>query len=122
MAQSAPGAHIELHVTFPSSWAWDRIHWQELWTIVQWQDNEGRWHDVEGWQGTLDSITVADDGKVTGKKTWWVGEKDLGTGPFRWRVYRGKGSWLLATSAPFDLPAAIGQKIVVEVSLADDSK
>jgi hypothetical protein len=115
MARSAPGAHIELHVTFPSTWAWDRVNWQELWTVVQWQDEKGVWHDVEGWQGAPDSLIVKDK-VITGKKTWWVAKKDLGTGPFRWRVYHSKGSWPLATSAVFDLPATIGQKVVVKIS------
>jgi hypothetical protein len=53
-----------------------------------------------------------------GKKTWWVAGRDLGTGPFRWRVYRSEGGSLLATSEPFDLPGAVGATVTVEVVLA----
>jgi hypothetical protein len=87
--------------------------WQELWTVVQWQDPYTEvWHDVEGWQGTLDGVT---DG--LGKKTWWVASRDLDTGPFRWRVYRSEGGTLLATSEPFNLPGAVGAAVTVEVAL-----
>jgi len=78
-----------------------------LWTLVQWQDARGGWHDVTGWQGTLDGDS----------QMWWVAEADLGKGPFRWRVYRGKGGALLGQSTPFDLPADIGKVVRVEVSI-----
>jgi hypothetical protein len=47
------------------------------WSVVQWQDSVGNWHDVEGWRGTLDSQGVI---------RWWVDAKDFGTGPFRWVI------------------------------------
>lgn len=47
------------------------------WTVVQWQDSAGNWHDVEGWRGTLDD---------RGVRRWWVDAKDFGTGPFRWVI------------------------------------
>ncbi len=47
------------------------------WSVVQWQDVNGNWHDVEGWRGTLDS---------SGYIRWWVAAKDFGTGPFRWVI------------------------------------
>ena len=82
--------------------------------MVQWQDPyTGKWRDVVGWQGTFDGV----EDKV-GKKTWWVADGDLGTGPFRWRVYRTKGGSLLGTSEPFDLPGAAGAAVTVEVVLA----
>ena len=98
-ATPAPrGAIIELHVeSAPAG----------LWTVVQWQDALGGWHDVGGWQGTLD----AGD-----RKTWWVDEDDYGKGPFRWMVTQ--GGELMATSEPFYLPEATGQIIRVSVSLA----
>ena len=84
---------------------------QELWTIVQWQDGLGDWHDVEGWQGTLDDIQ-----NEIGDKVWWVAKEGLGTGPFRWLVYQSKGGRLLATSEPFYLPDLNGGTVMVEVS------
>lgn len=111
------GGAIELHAQFPSTWPWNETDWQDLWTIVQWQDNVGNWHTVVGWQGTFDMVKVSEGGEVMGQKTWWVGASDLGKGPFRWQVYRGKGGLLVATSEPFDLPDAKGVVVIVEVSL-----
>lgn len=77
-----------------------------VWTWVEWQDADGEWHQVDGWQGELD----ADD-----QKTWWVGADHLGTGPFR---------WLLAVddqrpfvSAPFNLPTLPGETLVVPLAV-----
>ena len=77
-----------------------------LWTVVQWQDGTGDWHDVPGWQGALDA---------THQKTWWVDSADYGKGPFRWVV--GQGDETLAASESFDLPAARGQVVRVFISL-----
>lgn len=79
---------------------------QMLWAEVQWQDPQGKWHNVDGWKGMLDAT-----------QEWWVGEDDLGTGPFRWLVYSGSGGTLLATSDAFDLPDKAKQPVNVEVSL-----
>ncbi|MBN1979815.1 MAG: hypothetical protein JW918_20670 [Anaerolineae bacterium] len=111
------GGAIALHARFGPAWPWDEAHWQNVWTVVQWQDERSAWHDVEGWQGTLDDVAIA-DGAVTGHKTWWVGAEDLGKGPFRWVVYRGEGGAPLATSEPFGLPAFARQVVQVDVSLA----
>jgi hypothetical protein len=78
-----------------------------IWTVVQWQDTFGDWHDVEGWQRT------PDDGY---QKTWWVAAKDLGTGPFRRAVNRIQSGRLLITSESFYLPEIPGQRVTVEVS------
>ena len=116
--QSIPaGAQIELRTRFPTVWPWDEIHWQELWTVVQWQDNAGQWHDVIGWRGTPDSISVDAQGNLVGHKTWWVAEEDLGRGTFRWLVYREKGGVLLATGDKFTLPAQNGLVTQVNISL-----
>src|SRR5688572_16967693 len=40
------------------------------WTVVQWADPLGGWHDVEGWRGDLD------EGE---QKVWWVLDKDFNT-------------------------------------------
>jgi hypothetical protein len=119
-AQPKPGlagGALALYVRFDPAWPWESAPWQGLWTVVQWQDGQGAWHDVAGWQGTLDGVEVA-DGAVTGHKTWWVGQGDLGKGPFRWIVYAGKAGSALATSAPFDLPGFNGGEVAVEVLLA----
>ena len=114
--QASSGGSIELRVRFPSTWQWDKSHWQDLWTVVQWQDEWGYWRNVEGWQGTLDDVADGEGGAVVGKKAWWVAEWDLGKGPFRWRVYQG---WrLLAQSGTFDLPDSNGATVMVGVSLA----
>ena len=94
-SQAAParftGGFIELRAQFPQAWQWKRSHWQELWTVVQWQDDKGAWRNVEGWQGSLDEVVTDEGGTVVGHKTWWVAKDDLGRGPFRWRVYRSQG-------------------------------
>jgi hypothetical protein len=81
------GAYIELHAT-PQG--------ENYWAVVQWQDANGSWHDVDGWRSQIDSNPAI---------SWWVGPKDLTTGPFRWVVYltedRGKLVW---SSQPFYLP------------------
>jgi hypothetical protein len=79
----------------------------DLWTVVQWQDTGGGWHDVQGWQGWLDGES----------KTWWVAPKDLGTGPFRWVVYRGRCGGVAGASGPFHLPGAPDQVVEARVLL-----
>jgi hypothetical protein len=96
------GAHIVLHV--PSAPA-------GVWTIVQWQDSAGGWHDIDGWQGTLDEGD---------QKMWWLAPYLFGKGPFRWLVYQStRGEKLLAASESFYLPDAEGEKLWVEVSLSE---
>lgn len=79
-----------------------------LWTVVQWQDSDGNWHDVEGWRGNLEA---------GGKKMWQVAAKDFGTGPFRWVVYQGQDGSELETSEPFTLPRQANEVVRVVVSL-----
>lgn len=113
------GGQIDLHVQFPPTWPWDSVHWQDVWTVVQWQDTWGNWHDVEGWQGTLDKVVSTEsgnDGDVVGQKTWWVAESDLGKGPFRWTVYQSEGGQLIGASEPFQLPDFNGGVTAVTVS------
>jgi hypothetical protein len=97
------GSYIELRL--PT----DNIN---LWTVVQWQDSLGGWHDVETWRGILDEIN-----RHKGDKLWWVYPRDYGKGPFRWQVYQSPGGALLATSSSFNLPAAANQRVIVEVTL-----
>ena len=88
------GAHIELMA--PTG----------AWSVVQWQDNSGGWHDVEGWTGSL-----ADGGGWR----WWVEAKDFGTGPFRWVSQPGPEGSVLNASGPFTLPAFPNETVQVEL-------
>jgi len=95
---SLPGAYIELRVlSAPTG----------LWTKVQWQDGWGDWHDVEGWQGTLDTPD---------EKVWWVAPKDFGGGPYRWAIYASRDGPSLGASDPFYLPEAAGLSVRVSIS------
>jgi len=87
--------------------------WQTLWTGVQWQDAQGDWHDVEGWQGALDEAA-----RGVGKKTWVVADGHLGSGPYRWLVYARPGGEIIAISRPFHLPAAAGDIYEVKVAVS----
>jgi hypothetical protein len=111
----AAGAYLVLHAAFPEDWDFVEVHWRTPVTLVQWQDAHGTWHDVEGWRGTLDHVSVK-GGAVTGWKRWWVAPQDFGSGPFRWIVHEPCGA-LLATSAPFSLPVSSGARQVVDVTM-----
>ena len=106
---SAAGS-IELCVRFGELGLEEPAQQRVLWTAVQWQDGEGRWHDVEGWQGLLDEFGVGE-----GCKRWIVSERELGAGPFRWMLYRGQGGELLAASQAFALPSSYGETVRIEV-------
>ncbi len=75
------------------------------WSVVQWQDINGAWHDVDGWRGAVENGTV----------TWWVAPKDFGTGPFRWAVSLSAASEIVAAGEPFTLPAASNETVIVTV-------
>ncbi len=105
------GAAIELHVQPADETVWQTYFWQDLWTVVQWQ-KQGVWYDVTGWQGTLDEIVAG-----AGLKTWWVGQDDLGRGPFRWVVYRNEGGPVLLISESFYLPDTSGTSVEIKVDL-----
>ena len=110
--KATDGAKFVLWVSFTPEWSSLGKHWQELWTVVQWQDDMGEWFDVEQWQGTLDS---AENGKAW--KEWWVDHKDYGKGPFRWLVLESPGGKVLRTLPEFYLPAGPQERVVVEVSV-----
>ncbi|MCK6624301.1 MAG: hypothetical protein L6R45_03905 [Anaerolineae bacterium] len=93
------GAYIELQTQLAAAGAW---------SVVQWQDSAGNWHDVEGWRGPL----------AEGNRRWWVAAKDFGTGPFRWALTQGPGGPQLSVSAPFNLPAQANQTLFVSVGPA----
>ena len=98
-SESPVGCYIDLQVHAPQSMGW---------TVVQWQDDQGNWHDVEGWQGTLDA----------GHKKWWVDLKDFGRGPFRWLVYRDDPGEPQFMSEPFYLPQVPFETTTVKASTA----
>jgi len=75
------------------------------WSVVQWQDANGDWHDVGGWRGSV----------VDGSVQWWVAQKDFGTGPFRWAVYQFGGGELTAASEAFHLPAGTNDTLDITV-------
>ena len=80
----------------------------EAWTVIQWQDTAGTWHDVAGWQGTLEPV---------GNKRWWVAAKDFGRGPFRWLVRQGQTGHKLTVSTPFNLPTTAYEIVLRQISL-----
>lgn len=84
------GATIILYVTNAPA---------NLQTVVQWRDGLGKWHDVDGWRGTLiNSAYIA----------WWVAPDNFGQGPFRWVATTASGT-VWGTSNTFTLPASTGQ-------------
>ena len=98
------GASIELHV--------QNLQVQNatagVWSVIQWQDSAGNWHNVDGWQGTLDA---------NGFRYWWVAQKDFGTGPFRWLVTQSQDGPMLGKSAPFNLPLKANEIKQIKVLL-----
>lgn len=105
------GAYIRLNVTPPMAppMAGDAAP-PKVWTLVQWEDAVGAWHDVGSWSGHLDDARA-------GTKTWWVNAADYGRGAFRWAVLQDKDGSVLAVSAPFHLPTSNGQVLDVGVTL-----
>jgi len=87
--------------------------WRSIWTVVEWQDDDGAWQVVAGWQATLDAVT--DSG---GRKTWSVPPSLFGRGPFRWGVMPQRGGLALAYSEPFNLPAQAGETLEISVTIA----
>jgi hypothetical protein len=74
-------------------------------TVVQWRDAAGNWHDVPGWRAHAPSGAVV----------WAVEAKDFGAGPFRWVSYTGEGGSVLGVSQSFMLPGA-GKRVQATVS------
>ncbi len=108
---------IELRFRTTPEEIWRVGHWQELWTAVQWQDILGKWHNVEGWQGTFDEFNHDEDSNMCeGNKVWWVVQANFGKGPFRWVVYQSQGGKPLAQSESFYLSDSTGKALSVEVS------
>ncbi len=115
VSSPSTGGLIELHVQIPD--AWPQAQWQELWTVIEWQDDEGAWRAVERWQGDLDDVSISDGNLVWGKKMWWVADGDLGKGTFRWVIYRNRGDRVLGRSEPFYLPDSANTVEHIDVAL-----
>jgi hypothetical protein len=95
---SPPLAYVELLAPSAPAGAW---------SVVQWQDPQGGWHDVIGWRGQLGQ---------SGYQQWVVEAKDFGTGPFRWQIRQGgvEGE-VFSNSVSFDLPLGAGETVSVSV-------
>ena len=120
-ASSPATAGLMLKITFPAGWQWTHTPWQTPLTVVEWQDTQGNWHEVEGWQGTPDHVIPGPSATMVGLKAWGVAAKDFGTGPFRWLVYNDHSlAERLAVSSPFNLPGGSGQDQIVNVLLERD--
>ena len=91
------GAYLELHVSGAPSGAW---------SVVQWQDSAGGWHNVDGWVSSLDA---------RGSQRWWVAAKDFGQGPFRWVVIQKPGNMELGVSEPFSLPTGANETVHINL-------
>ncbi len=72
-------------------------------SIVQWQDPQNSWHDVEGWQAAV---------SATGGVRWDVYPRDFKTGPFRWAVYATRNGKLVWASEAFHLPCCLGETVI----------
>jgi hypothetical protein len=86
--------------------------WQPLYTVVQWQDNDGVWHDVQGWQSQL---LVPEEQPAV--QTWAVAPSHFGRGPFRWLVFDREMREVLGVSTTFYLPQTPNTAVSVEIDL-----
>ena len=91
-------AHIELQASTAPVGAW---------SVVQWQDSSGNWHDVEGWRSALPG---------NGLQRWAVEAKDFNTGPFRWLVRQGQTGGTSGVSTTFNLPTGANETLRVLVN------
>lgn len=102
-AKKLPGATIRLQVSGVT------VGTAGVWTKIQWVDASGDWHDVDGWQGTVEP---------DGTQTWWGGPEHMGAGPFRWLVLSAQDGDVLAMSDSFHLPDINRTVTVVVVAVA----
>ena len=75
-----------------------------LQTAVEWQDNSGNWHVVEGWQSPFNKYKQV---------TWAVAAADYGKGPFRWVVSR--SNMAIMSSSDFYLPLSGNERVVTHI-------
>ena len=112
------GTRLQLNAHFSDSWPWDSMHWQDVWSEVEWEDSQkGEWFLVDGWKGNLDAIEQGENGWVATKE-WWAADDIMGKGPLRWKVYDHNGGRLLAMSEPFYLADFTGGMVIVPVELS----
>ena len=84
------------------------------WTIVQWQDEFGRWHDIQGWGG----YPTWDAQNQEWAVEWWVDEENFSEGPFRWVGTADENNQKrLFVTASFILPERMGQ--IVDITLVE---
>ena len=74
-------------------------------SVVQWQDVNGDWNDVEGWKRQLQNVY----------ERWTVEAKDFNAGPFRWVIRHGQSGFVVGTSDSFILPAGANQTVQVTI-------
>lgn len=77
------------------------------WTVVQWQDANGGWHDVAGWQSQL----------TNGYVGWWVDPGNFAEGPFRWVMLASENGEMVDATEAFSLPGYSGDVVLVEMRL-----
>lgn len=82
------------------------------WVGIQWIDSAGIWHDVPGWQGSLD----LNANSTTPFKQYTVFHNQLGAGPFHWVLYTQKDGSIIGVSPNFTLPQNAGQMLTTFVS------
>jgi hypothetical protein len=105
-------ARIALHITATDGTQPSDTTLQGLWTVVQWLDGLGNWHDVDSWEGTPASASANGTHMV-----WKVDDSLLGRGPFRWIIEQGTGGAISGASASFYLPHDAGEGVPVTVTL-----
>jgi hypothetical protein len=103
-------AQIELNFELAPAW---QQKWQELASVVQWQDSQDNWHDVDGWRGSFDGVVAN-----AATKTWAVSPSYFGAGPFRWKVYEVSNARETGYSQAFSLPHDSYQVEQVTLSIA----
>lgn len=87
---------------------------QRAWTVVQWQDKFGQWHDIHSWQGDA----AWDEQNQEWIVEWWVARENFSEGPFRWTGYADQSqNQRKFVTASFTLPDQAGQ--VTHVSVHD---
>lgn len=80
------------------------------WTLVQWQDAAGRWHNVDGWRG----YPTWDEQNQKWVVEWWIARENFSEGPFRWIGTADETQQRrLFTTATFILPEQTGQIVYV---------
>ena len=84
---------------------------ENTWTQVQWQDNSGTWHNVDGWGGQPTYNHDSHNYEVE----WWLDKGHFAAGPFRWKILASKSDSNFAHySDPFYLPSRSNTTTVID--------